>query len=164
MLLACSHNKFLKYDSTKPGTIFRRHTWRDVLSFTSYENTTRTYIYKLSWRTGNEIRNGDAKRKPTSQAWTGVGKSSSDPSRKNAQIRDKTDIDIMFSGHTHGLQMGIEIGNLRWSPAKYIYPQWADLYKEKEQYLYVNRGFGYLAFPGRVGITPELTIIELKRG
>ncbi|MFD2822242.1 metallophosphoesterase [Lacinutrix iliipiscaria] len=74
-------------------------------------------------------------------------------------------IQLTLSGHTHGMQFGIEIPflNFKWSPVKYRYPKWAGLYKEAEQYLYINRGFGFLAFPGRVGIWPEITVIELKR-
>ena len=89
---------------------------------------------------------------------------SHDPSHWDAQIRpDYPDIDVTFSGHTHGFQFGIEIGDFRWSPSQYIYNQWADLYQEGNQYIYVNRGFGYIGYPGRIGITPEVTIIELKR-
>lgn len=75
-------------------------------------------------------------------------------------------IQLTLSGHTHGMQFGIEIPflNFKWSPVKYRYPKWAGLYKEAGQYLYINRGFGFLAFPGRVGIWPEITVIELKRG
>ena len=71
---------------------------------------------------------------------------------------------LTLAGHTHGMQFGIEIPflNIKWSPVKYRYPKWAGLYKEAEQYLYVNRGFGFLAFPGRVGIWPEITVLELK--
>jgi predicted MPP superfamily phosphohydrolase len=87
---------------------------------------------------------------------------SHDPSHWDAQVRSQhTDIDIMFAGHTHGMQLGVEIGDFRWSPSKYIYKQWADLYQEDQQYLYVNRGFGFLGFPGRIGILPEITIMEL---
>lgn len=89
LLLACSHHDFIRYDSTRPESIMRRHTWRDVLSFTSYENATRDYGYKLYWRVGTDPRNGESKRYTTSQAWTGVGKASSDPKRINAQIRDR---------------------------------------------------------------------------
>jgi predicted MPP superfamily phosphohydrolase len=72
---------------------------------------------------------------------------------------------LTLSGHTHGMQFGIEIpGIFKWSPVKYRYPKWAGLYKEFDRYLYVNRGFGFLAFPGRVGIWPEITVLELKRG
>jgi predicted MPP superfamily phosphohydrolase len=73
------------------------------------------------------------------------------------------DIDITFSGHTHGMQFGIDSEVLKWSPVQYMYKQWAGLYQENHQYLYVNRGFGYIGFPGRVGILPEITVIELKR-
>ncbi|MCS7004584.1 MAG: metallophosphoesterase [Cytophagales bacterium] len=87
---------------------------------------------------------------------------SHDPSHWDAQVRPLfPDIDITFSGHTHGMQFGIEIGEFRWSPVKYIYPKWADLYQENNQYLYVNRGFGFIGFPGRIGILPEITILEL---
>jgi predicted MPP superfamily phosphohydrolase len=89
---------------------------------------------------------------------------SHDPSHWDAQVRPSyRDIDMMFAGHTHGFQFGVEIGSFKWSPSQYVYKQWAGLYQEGSQYLYVNRGFGYLGYPGRVGIPPELTIIELKR-
>ncbi|MEM6735705.1 MAG: metallophosphoesterase [Bacteroidota bacterium] len=89
---------------------------------------------------------------------------SHDPSHWDAQIRPKhSDIDLTLAGHTHGLQFGIEIGDFRWSPAQYRYKQWADLYQEGEQYLYVNRGYGYIGYPGRIGILPEITILELNR-
>ena len=89
---------------------------------------------------------------------------SHDPSHWDAQVRPLyPDIDMMFAGHTHGFQFGIEIGDFKWSPSQYVYKQWAGLYQEGNQYLYVNRGFGYLGYPGRVGIPPELTIIELKK-
>jgi len=86
-----------------------------------------------------------------------------DPSHWDAEVINKTDIDLTLSGHTHGMQLGIEIGNVKWSPIQYKYPRWAGLYKEKSQYLYVNRGFGYIGFPGRVGMPPEITVIELKK-
>jgi uncharacterized protein len=89
---------------------------------------------------------------------------SHDPSHWDAQVRPLyPDINIAFAGHTHGFQMGVEIGNVRWSPSQYIYKQWGGLYQEGAQYLYVNRGFGYLGYPGRIGMPPELTIVELKR-
>jgi len=69
--------------------------------------------------------------------------------------------DLTLSGHTHGMQFGVDIPGFKWSPIKYIYPQWAGLYAKGKQYLYVNRGFGFLGFPGRVGIWPEITSIEL---
>ena len=78
-------------------------------------------------------------------------------------------IDITFSGHTHGLQFGIECCGMRWSPAQYMFKQWAGLYKRPvpgshPQYIYVNRGLGSLGYPGRVGILPEITVITLRRG
>jgi uncharacterized protein len=89
---------------------------------------------------------------------------SHDPSHWDAQVRPLyKDIDLMLSGHTHGFQFGIEVGNFKWSPSQYAYKQWAGLYKEQSQYLYVNRGFGYLGYPGRIGMPPEITILELKR-
>ena len=89
---------------------------------------------------------------------------SHDPSHWDAQIRPSfPDIDMMFAGHTHGFQFGVEIGGVKWSPSQYVYKQWAGLYNEGDQYLYVNRGYGYLGYPGRIGMPPELTIIELKR-
>jgi predicted MPP superfamily phosphohydrolase len=87
---------------------------------------------------------------------------SHDPSHWDAQVRKQyPDIDLTFSGHTHGMQFGIEIPGFRWSPSKYIYKQWADLYQEGKQFLYVNRGLGFLGYPGRVGILPEITVVEL---
>ena len=89
---------------------------------------------------------------------------SHDPSHWRAEVLPMyPDIDLTFSGHTHGMQFGVEIGDFRWSPVKYMYDEWADLYQSGKQYLYVNRGFGYLGFPGRIGIVPEITVIELKR-
>jgi hypothetical protein len=89
---------------------------------------------------------------------------SHDPSHWDAQVRPAyPDVDITFAGHTHGFQFGVEIGDFKWSPSQYVYKQWAGLYQQGNQYLYVNRGFGYIGYPGRIGIPPELTIIELKR-
>ena len=80
-------------------------------------------------------------------------------------VKTYNDIDITFSGHTHGFQFGFEItGWIKWSPVKYFYKQWAGLYQKEKQYLYVNRGFGFLGYPGRVGILPEITVIEVKKG
>lgn len=88
---------------------------------------------------------------------------SHDPSHWDAQVRSKyRDIDLTLAGHTHGFQFGVEIGNFRWSPIQYKYKRWADLYQEGSQQLYVNRGYGYLGYPGRIGILPEITILELK--
>lgn len=89
---------------------------------------------------------------------------SHDPSHWDAQVKPQyKDVDLMLSGHTHGFQFGVELGQLKWSPVQYAYKQWAGLYKEENQYLYVNRGYGYLGYPGRVGMPPEITIIELKK-
>jgi len=90
---------------------------------------------------------------------------SHDPSHWDAQVKDsELHYHLTLSGHTHGLQMGIEIpGFIKWSPSKYVYKQWAGLYKEAGKYINVNRGFGYHAFPGRVGIWPEISVIELKK-
>jgi len=88
---------------------------------------------------------------------------SHDPSHWNAEVtKDYKNIALTMAGHTHGFQFGIEIpGWIKWSPSKYVYKQWAGLYQEDSQFLYVNRGFGMLGYPGRVGILPEITCIEL---
>lgn len=88
---------------------------------------------------------------------------SHDPSHWRAQVLQHPDIDVMFSGHTHGMQFGVKTKEFQWSPVEYIYKEWAGLYKEKEQQLYVNVGYGFLGYPGRVGILPEITIFELQR-
>lgn len=87
---------------------------------------------------------------------------SHDPSHWEAEVREKyKDVDLMLSGHTHGMQFGVEIPGFRWSPVQYMYKQWAGLYEKGNQKLYVNRGFGFIGYPGRVGILPEITVIEL---
>lgn len=91
---------------------------------------------------------------------------SHDPSHWDVQVSQEqkyNDIDLTLSGHTHGMQFGIEIPGFKWSPSKYIYKHWAGLYKQDNQYLYVNRGLGFLGYPGRLGIWPEITVIELTR-
>ena len=89
---------------------------------------------------------------------------SDDPTHWDARIRPGyPDIDLTLSGHTHGFQFGIEIPGFKWSPAKYIYKQWAGLYQQGKQFLYVNRGLGFLGYPGRVGILPEVTVLTLRR-
>ncbi|WP_461597489.1 metallophosphoesterase [Winogradskyella sp.] len=89
-----------------------------------------------------------------------------DPSHWDAQVvNDEYHYHLTLSGHTHGMQFGIEIpGWIKWSPAKWRYKQWAGIYEAFGQYINVNRGFGFLAYPGRVGIWPEITVIELKKG
>ncbi len=91
---------------------------------------------------------------------------SHDPSHWDAEInKHPKDFHLTLSGHTHGLQFGIEIpGFFKWSPAQYVYKQWAGLYETEGKYIYVNRGFGFHAYPGRVGIMPEITVITLKKG
>jgi hypothetical protein len=90
---------------------------------------------------------------------------SHDPTHFDQAVMGKTNIALTMSGHTHGMQMGIEIPSLgiKLSPIQLRYKRWAGLYKVEDQYLYVNRGFGFLGFPGRVGIFPEITLIELKK-
>ena len=87
---------------------------------------------------------------------------SHDPSHWDAQVKTEyPDIDLMLSGHTHGMQFGIEVPGFKWSPVQYMYTQWAGLYKQGTQHLNVNRGFGFIGYPGRVGVLPEITVIEL---
>lgn len=90
---------------------------------------------------------------------------SHDPSHWSDQVTsDYPEIDLTLSGHTHGFQFGVEIpGFIKWSPVQYVYPQWAGLYSESSQHLYVNRGLGFLGYPGRVGILPEITLLELDQ-
>ncbi|MES2827157.1 MAG: metallophosphoesterase [Bacteroidota bacterium] len=89
---------------------------------------------------------------------------SHDPSHWRAEVLEKyPQIDAMFSGHTHGMQFGVRTKDFQWSPVQYIYKEWAGLYTANKQQLYVNVGFGFLGYPGRVGILPEITIFELKR-
>ncbi|MCB9013223.1 MAG: metallophosphoesterase [Bacteroidales bacterium] len=88
---------------------------------------------------------------------------SHDPSHWDAEVRPKSDIDLTLSGHTHGMQFAIRIPGWRWSPVEMKYPRWGGLYTEGKQNLYVNIGIGYIAFPGRVGTPPEITVIELKK-
>ncbi len=105
------------------------------------------------------------------KAMTGVNKEepiillSHDPTHWDVSVsKDYPEIDITLSGHTHGMQFGIEIpGFIKWSPAQYIYPHWGGLYKNGHQTLYVNRGFGCLGYPGRVGILPEISVFHLTK-
>lgn len=87
---------------------------------------------------------------------------SHDPSHWEAEVTSLyKDVDLMLSGHTHGMQFGVEIPGFKWSPVQYMYKQWAGLYESDKQKLYVNRGFGFIGYPGRVGVLPEITVIEL---
>ena len=87
---------------------------------------------------------------------------SHDPSHWKAEVlHEYRDIDLMLAGHTHGMQFGVEIPGLKWSPVQYFYKEWAGLYETATQKLYVNRGYGFIGYPGRVGILPEVTVFEL---
>lgn len=87
---------------------------------------------------------------------------SHDPSHWDSEVTPHfKDIDLTLAGHTHGMQFGVEIPGLKWSPVKWVYKKWAGLYSEGNQKLYVNRGFGFIGYPGRVGILPEITVIQL---
>jgi hypothetical protein len=87
---------------------------------------------------------------------------SHDPTHWEHQVLG-TGVDLTLSGHTHGAQLGVKVGNTTYSPAQWIYKHWAGLYADNEQQLYVNRGFGFIGFPGRVGMPPEITVLELQR-
>jgi len=105
------------------------------------------------------------------KAYQGISKDdfkivlSHDPSHWQAEIKeDPRNFQLTLSGHTHGMQFGIEIpGIIKWSPIKYRYENWAGIYEEFGRYINVNRGFGFLGYPGRVGIWPEITVIKLKK-
>lgn len=89
---------------------------------------------------------------------------SHDPSHWDAEVFPRFPrIDAMFAGHTHGMQFGVEVPGFRWSPVQYVYRQWAGLYSSGHRHLYVNRGFGFIAYPGRVGIWPEITVFTLDK-
>jgi len=90
---------------------------------------------------------------------------SHDPSHWEAEVLPHPyKIHLTLSGHTHGMQFGIDIpGLFKWSPVQWRYKQWAGLYEQNQQHINVNRGFGFLAYPGRVGIWPEISVITLKR-
>ena len=119
-----------------------------------------------NWGAGGFKKAGDLKK-----AAAGIKKDdfkilmSHDPSHWEMEvIKDSYHYHLTLSGHTHGMQFGIEIpGWIKWSPVKWRYKYWAGIYKEMGQYINVNRGFGYLGYPGRVGIWPEITVIELKK-
>ncbi|MEX0273669.1 MAG: metallophosphoesterase [Flavobacteriaceae bacterium] len=119
-----------------------------------------------NWGVGGFKKAGDLKK-----ASAGIGKNdfkilmSHDPSHwENQVIHDDYHYHLTLSGHTHGMQFGIEIpGWFKWSPVKWRYTYWAGIYKEMGQYINVNRGFGFIGYPGRVGIWPEITVITLKK-
>jgi predicted MPP superfamily phosphohydrolase len=120
-----------------------------------------------NWGAGGFKKAGDLKK-----ATEGLSREefkilmSHDPSHWEHEIKaNELHYHLTLSGHTHGMQFGIEIpGWIKWSPVQWRYKHWAGMYEEKGEFLHVNRGLGYLAFPGRVGIWPEITVIELKKG
>lgn len=85
-----------------------------------------------------------------------------DPSHWKEEVVGKDNIKLTLSGHTHGMQFGIYTNKMKWSPSKLKYREWGGLYRLKDQYLYVNKGLGYIGFPGRIGIRPEITVLTLK--
>ncbi|MCO5933926.1 metallophosphoesterase [Mucilaginibacter sp. RB4R14] len=90
---------------------------------------------------------------------------SHDPSHWRAEVIPKyPQIDVMFSGHTHGMQFGVRTPDFQWSPIEYVYSEWAGMYREKHQQIYVNVGYGFLGYPGRIGMLPEITVFTLKAG
>ncbi len=125
------------------------------------DNEELSIVGVQNWGTGRFPKKGDL-----SKALIGTEDKavklllSHDPSHWRAQVLD-TDVDVMFAGHTHGMQFGVRGEHFQWSPAKYIYKEWAGLYQEGPKKLYVNTGYGFLGYPGRVGILPEITIFEL---
>ncbi len=88
---------------------------------------------------------------------------SHDPVHWNAEVTGKTDIALTLSGHTHAMQFGIRLGRFKWSPSKYLFPYWSGLYQLEDQYLHVNQGLGFIGFPGRIGMPPEITVLILRK-
>lgn len=116
-------------------------------------------------------RRGFAKYGDLSKALHGVKNEeftillSHDPSHwDEVTLKNENLVHLTLSGHTHGMQFGVEIPGFKWSPSQYVYPRWAGVYAAQDRHLYVNRGFGFLGYPGRVGILPEITVIELLKG
>lgn len=135
--------------------------------FIERDNERLALIGVENWGKGGFKKAGDLKRAVRNIASEDFKiLMSHDPSHWEAEvIPDDYHFHLTLSGHTHGMQFGIEIpGWVKWSPVKWRYKQWAGIYEEKGQYLNVNRGFGYIGYPGRVGIWPEITVIELKSG
>jgi predicted MPP superfamily phosphohydrolase len=118
-----------------------------------------------NWGKGGFHKYGDL-AKATSCVPEGTFKvlMSHDPSHWEAVTLDHHQhIHLTLSGHTHGMQFGIDFFGLKWSPIQYVYKQWVGLYREKGRFLYVNRGFGFLGLKGRIGMWPEVAVITLKR-
>jgi predicted MPP superfamily phosphohydrolase len=129
------------------------------------EGETISLIGIQNWGGGRFPRYGDLEKALLNTAESPVKiLLSHDPSHWSLQVKPEyPDIDLMLAGHTHGMQFGVEIPGFKWSPVQYNYKHWAGLYEDNNQYLYVNRGFGYIGYPGRVGILPEITVIELVK-
>ena len=136
----------------------------DEHTFLEIENQKIAIVGMHNWGKGfHEIGNLETALKGLDDSYFKI-LLSHDPTLWEEKVKGKKNIDITFSGHTHGMQMGVEIPflNFKWSPIKLRYKRWAGLYKYAQNYIYINRGFGFLGFPGRVGISPEITFIELK--
>ena len=140
----------------------------NLLMNESIEIKSRGYSFNLvgveNWGAGNFNKDGDIDKAieninlkiPTILM-------SHDPSHWREIILEyKYPIDLQLSGHTHGMQFGIEIPNFKWSPAKYRYREWAGLYKNNNKQIYVNRGLGHLGYTGRVGILPDISVLKIK--
>ena len=118
-----------------------------------------------NWGAGNFNKDGDLDK-----AMKGVNEEfptillSHDPSHwREVVLKSRYNIDLQLSGHTHGMQFGIEIPGFKWSPVQYRYKEWAGLYKSNNKQIYVNRGLGHLAYAGRVGIMPDISILNIKK-
>lgn len=118
-----------------------------------------------NWGTGRFPRYGNMAKAVTNMEQVPVKLLlSHDPSHWDGQVRlEYPEVDVQFAGHTHGMQVGIETKLIKWSPVQYRYKQWAGLYQEGKQQLYVNRGYGYIGYHGRLGILPEVTVFTLSR-
>ena len=118
-----------------------------------------------NWGSGNFNKDGDLEKAMSNiDTNTPTILLSHDPSHwREVVLKSSHKIDLQLSGHTHGMQFGIEIPGFKWSPAQYRYKEWAGLYKKGESQIYVNRGLGHLGYAGRVGIVPDISILTIKR-
>ena len=129
------------------------------------EGETIDLIGVENWGRGRFPKYGDFKR-----ATPGVDLNrfnillSHDPTHWEDHIMNKENVNLTLSGHTHGFQLGVGLGNFKWSPASLRFDRWKGLYEENGKYLYVNTGFGFLGFPGRVNMAPEITVFTLNKG
>lgn len=141
--LLLNENLILRYKSVDFALIGSEN-WSTRLRFTKYGDLTKA------------MKGLDSQGIPLKILMT------HDPTHWDAQVRPGyPDIHLTLSGHTHGMQIGVEVPGIKWSPAQYLYRQWAGLYREGKQFLYVNRGFGFIGYNGRLGILPEITVLEL---